>query len=98
MPLFFLFALALELVEGRDQNSTAVDAYQIEVETTSLIRAAEELLTTTRSLKEAWLFGQLDTLRESKVTDKTDEDAQATGDAFLRVMKNATQEKQSKSD
>lgn len=52
----------------------------------SQIRAAEDILSLTRSLKEAWLFGQLNTLGESKVALKTDEDAKAVAEGLQSLL------------
>ncbi|KAF8246632.1 hypothetical protein K440DRAFT_630792 [Wilcoxina mikolae CBS 423.85] len=49
-----------------------------------MIRAAEDLVALTRSLKEAWLFGQLGRGFEGGVTE-TDEDARVVGE-LLRGM------------
>ncbi|KAI9874990.1 MAG: hypothetical protein M1830_009051 [Pleopsidium flavum] len=79
--------VALAPVSGRDRNTTAVEVYQIEIETAALIRAAEDILSLTRSLKEAWLFGQLNTLGESKAALKTDEDAKVVAEGLQRLLK-----------
>jgi hypothetical protein len=49
-----------------------------------MIRAAEDLVALTKSLKEAWLFGQLGSGFEGGVTE-TDEDATVVGE-LLRGM------------
>jgi len=54
--------IALAPISTHDRNTTAVETYQMEVETAALVRAAEDILSLTRALKEAWLFGRLDTL------------------------------------
>ncbi|KAI9782318.1 MAG: hypothetical protein M1816_001931 [Peltula sp. TS41687] len=57
--------IALSPVRNSNHNrssTTAVEAYQMEVETAALVRAAEDLLSLTRALKEAWLFGRLNTI------------------------------------
>ncbi|KIW99144.1 uncharacterized protein Z519_00807 [Cladophialophora bantiana CBS 173.52] len=41
---------------------TAVQQFQLEVESTAIVRAAEEIMMLTRTMKEIWLFGGLDTL------------------------------------
>lgn len=51
------------------------------------IRAAEDILSLTRSLKEAWLFGQLNTLGESQVATKTDGDAKAVAEGLETLLK-----------
>lgn len=49
-----------------------------------MIRAAEDLLSLTRSLKEAWLFGQLGS--ELGVVDPaTDENAKQVGKALQKL-------------
>lgn len=40
----------------------------------SLIRAAQDILSLTRQMQETWLFGKLDTIGESKVERRTEED------------------------
>jgi len=51
--------ITLAPIDGKDKCVTASEVYQIEVHAAAMIRAAEDLLALTRSLKEAWLFGQL---------------------------------------
>ncbi|KAH0536812.1 hypothetical protein FGG08_006345 [Glutinoglossum americanum] len=79
--------LALAPVEGRDRNTTAVEAYEIEVQTAALVRSAEDILSLTRSLKEAWLFGQLNSVDGTRGMPKTDEDAKAVGEALQKLLK-----------
>ncbi|MCJ1316735.1 hypothetical protein MMC15_002056 [Xylographa vitiligo] len=54
--------IALAPISTPSLTPTAVETYQMEVETAALVRAAEDILALTRALKEAWLFGRLDTL------------------------------------
>ncbi|KAI9780461.1 MAG: hypothetical protein M1839_006735 [Geoglossum umbratile] len=79
--------LALAPVEGKDRNATAVEAYEIEVQTAALVRSAEDILSLTRSLKEAWLFGQLNSVGGTQGTPQTDDDARAVGEALQRLLK-----------
>ncbi|MCJ1362518.1 hypothetical protein MMC16_001621 [Acarospora aff. strigata] len=76
---------------GGGRTRTAVEVYQIEVETAALIRAAESLLSLTRSLKEAWLFGTLKTLgtEEStrKAEGKMDEDVRGVAEGLERLIR-----------
>ncbi|TQB75106.1 hypothetical protein MPDQ_003652 [Monascus purpureus] len=58
--------MATATVENSNHASTAVETYQLDVESTALIRAAEDILSLTRSMKEAWLFGKLNTLGEDE--------------------------------
>lgn len=44
---------------NKSEETLAVETLQIESNTTSIIKVAEELLTITRSLKEAWILGQV---------------------------------------
>lgn len=64
-------------------TASAVNTYQIEVETAALVRAVEDLLTLTRLLKETWLFGKLDTLAKDQGPGKEEsimgEDVQTVG-------------------
>ncbi|KAF8542645.1 surfeit locus protein 5 subunit 22 of mediator complex-domain-containing protein [Trichophaea hybrida] len=76
--------MQLSPVENKDKNIAAAEAYQIETHASSMIRAAEDLVALTRSLKEAWLFGQLGRGFEGGVTE-TDEDARVVGE-LLRGM------------
>ncbi|KAI9702595.1 MAG: hypothetical protein M1836_001075 [Candelina mexicana] len=73
-------------ISAPERNATAVDAYQLEVETAALIRAAEDILTLTRSLKEMWLFGQLDTIGESKFNERTEEAARGVLEGLQKVV------------
>lgn len=50
------------------------------------IRAAEDVQTLIRQLQEMWLFGQLNTLGESKVQQQTDENAKAVADLLKQLM------------
>ncbi|KIX98372.1 uncharacterized protein Z520_05673 [Fonsecaea multimorphosa CBS 102226] len=44
-------------------TDTAVQQFQLDVESTAIVRAAEEIMMLTRTMKEIWLFGGLDTLK-----------------------------------
>lgn len=71
-------------VEGNSRDVTAAQTYQIECHTSSMIRAAEDLLALTRSLKEAWLFGQLGS--ELGVVDPaTDANAKEVGEMLRKL-------------
>ncbi|KAJ5737145.1 uncharacterized protein N7483_002270 [Penicillium malachiteum] len=58
--------MATATVQNPSYTSTAVETYQLDVESTALIRAAEDILALTRTMKETWLFGKLDTLGEDE--------------------------------
>ncbi|KAJ5605542.1 hypothetical protein N7510_008323 [Penicillium lagena] len=58
--------MATATVDNPSYTSTAVETYQLDVESTALIRAAEDILALTRTMKETWLFGKLNTLGEDE--------------------------------
>ncbi|KAI9824968.1 MAG: hypothetical protein M1826_007220 [Phylliscum demangeonii] len=81
-------------MHGKDQNAAAVDAYQIEVETAALLRAAEDLLSLSRSLKEAWLFGRLrDMTGDDRLLPAVERDAVAVGAMVQRLLRWEEREK-----
>ncbi|KAK9372188.1 surfeit locus protein 5 subunit 22 of mediator complex-domain-containing protein [Lipomyces chichibuensis] len=51
--------VALAPVSGKDKTTTATETYQIECHATSIVRAIEDLLMVSRSLKESWILGQV---------------------------------------
>lgn len=64
----------------------AVDAYKMEVETAALIRAAEDILSLTRVMKEMWLFGKLQTVGISEAEDRVEESARGVEEGLRRLM------------
>jgi len=60
--------------EGKDNPPTLVDTMNkkltVDVNVTAMIRAAEELMVLTRTMKELWLFGGLDTLEGDQSTEE----------------------------
>ncbi|ODM20639.1 hypothetical protein SI65_03692 [Aspergillus cristatus] len=83
--------MATATVENTSHTSTAVETYQLDVESTALIRAAEDILSLTRAMKETWLFGKLDTLgedeRDVKRREKLEGDAEAVQKVIEKVLK-----------
>lgn len=106
-------------VEQASHTSTAVETYQLDVESTALvcphtpiqfdsskdqepyktktstslttplkqkIRAAEDILSLTRTMKETWLFGKLDTLGEDERDVKRREDLENDALAIQKVI------------
>jgi hypothetical protein len=70
-------------------TETSAQQFQLNVESTAVIRAAEEIMMLTRSMKEIWLFGGLDTLdsdRAGKDVDGHDEDAQKKMEEDVRIV------------
>jgi len=64
----------------------AAQAFQMEVETTALIHAAEDLLRLTRELKEMWLFGPLRGLGEGEEDGKMGEDVRKVGEMVETLL------------
>lgn len=73
--------------DSRNRNITATESLQIEVETAALVKAAEDITSLTRLLKEAWLFGQLDTIGPSEAEGRTDEHARLVAGQLGRLLK-----------
>lgn len=53
------------------------------------IRAAEDILTLTRSMKETWLFGKLDTLGEDESETKRREQLESDAGVIQKVIEDA---------
>ncbi|KAL8698063.1 MAG: hypothetical protein Q9224_002024, partial [Gallowayella concinna] len=69
-----------------DRNAAAVDAYKMKVETAALIRAAEDILSLTRVMKEMWLFGKLQTVGTDEVEERAEESAKGVEAGLRRLM------------
>ncbi|KAK0967240.1 hypothetical protein LTR91_017218 [Friedmanniomyces endolithicus] len=67
----------LAAVDGTDRNKTAIAQYHLQTETAALITTAENAQSLIRQLQEMWLFGQLDTLGDTKARQQSDEDAKS---------------------
>ncbi|EME84061.1 uncharacterized protein MYCFIDRAFT_195222 [Pseudocercospora fijiensis CIRAD86] len=80
-----LIGLAAVRNKQTDRSVTAVTQYQIQTETAALIRAAEEVQSLIRQMQEMWLFGQLNTLDESKAQKQSDENAAVVAD-LLKLL------------
>ncbi|EED21928.1 cell cycle control protein Cwf15, putative [Talaromyces stipitatus ATCC 10500] len=82
--------LAPSRVENSENANTAVGVYNLNVETTALIRAAEDLLSLTRYMKEAWLFEKLNTVGEDehdkRRNQKLEEDVAGVREAVQRGL------------
>ncbi|KAL8728025.1 MAG: hypothetical protein Q9166_005696 [cf. Caloplaca sp. 2 TL-2023] len=75
--------------EPGDRNAAAVDAYKMEVETAALIRAAEDILSLTRVMKEMWLFGKLQTVGTNEAEERAEESARGVVEGLRKLMGNA---------
>ena len=62
--------------------NTAMQQFQLDVESTALVRAAEEIMTLTRSMKDVWLFGGLDTL----VSDHSGQDMEGAQPGDVKAV------------
>ncbi|OAL38597.1 hypothetical protein AYO20_02247 [Fonsecaea nubica] len=62
-------------------TDTAVQQFQLDVESTAIVRAAEEIIMLTRTMKEIWLFGGLDTLKD----DHEGQDVNGQDKAAIRL-------------
>ncbi|OJJ85089.1 RNA polymerase II mediator complex head subunit MED22 [Aspergillus glaucus CBS 516.65] len=78
--------MATATVENTSHTSTAVETYQLDVESTALVRAAEDILSLTRVMKETWLFGKLDTLGEDERDVKRREELEGDAEAMRKVI------------
>ncbi|PTU18548.1 hypothetical protein P175DRAFT_0463178 [Aspergillus ochraceoroseus IBT 24754] len=74
--------------EPTSHTTTAVETYQLDVESTALVRAAEDLLSLTRIMKETWLFGKLDTLGEDESEVTRREELERNAAAIQKVIEN----------
>ncbi|RMY78602.1 hypothetical protein D0863_00547, partial [Hortaea werneckii] len=78
--------VSLAAVENAtDRNSTALAQYQMQVETTALTRAIEEGQSFTRQLQEMWLFGQLNTIGDSRAKQRSDETAKQLSELLQQL-------------
>ncbi|TKA61322.1 hypothetical protein B0A55_11329, partial [Friedmanniomyces simplex] len=67
----------LAAADRKDRNNTAIAQYHMQTETAALITTAENAQSLIRQLQEMWLFGQLDTVGDSKAQQQSDEDARS---------------------
>ncbi|KAL9591252.1 MAG: hypothetical protein Q9179_007911 [Wetmoreana sp. 5 TL-2023] len=71
---------------GGDRNAAAVDAYRMEVETAALVRAAEDILSLTRVLKEMWLFGKLQTVGTNEAEQRAEKSARGVEEGLRKLL------------
>ncbi|KAL5332909.1 hypothetical protein BJX70DRAFT_392604 [Aspergillus crustosus] len=81
--------MATATVESTSHTTTAVETYQLDVESTALIRAAEDILSLTRVMKETWLFGKLDTLGEDESETKRREELERDAEVIQQAVEGA---------
>ncbi|KAL8775307.1 MAG: hypothetical protein Q9209_000314 [Squamulea sp. 1 TL-2023] len=58
----------------------------MEVETAALVRAAEDILSLTRMMKEMWLFGKLETLGTNEAEERAEESARGVEEGLRKLM------------
>lgn len=58
----------------------------MEVETAALIRAAEDILSLTRVMKEMWLFGKLQTVGTNEAEERAEESAKGVEEGLRNLM------------
>lgn len=46
-------------ISSKDKSALAMETYLVEESTSAMVRSLEDLLFVTRSLKEAWILGQI---------------------------------------
>ncbi|KAJ5103116.1 hypothetical protein N7532_003645 [Penicillium argentinense] len=90
--------MATATAENNTLTATAVESYQVDVESTALIRAAEDLLSVTRTMKEMWLFGKLDTIGEDERDVERREKLEADVDAVKKAVEDGSLEKLAPAD
>ncbi|KAK5310001.1 hypothetical protein LTR70_009824 [Exophiala xenobiotica] len=70
--------------EGKDYPPTLVDTMNkkltVDIATTAMVRAAEELMVLTRTMKELWLFGDLDTLASDQSPEEKEKSRKMRAD------------------
>ncbi|KAI5779703.1 surfeit locus protein 5 subunit 22 of mediator complex-domain-containing protein [Geopyxis carbonaria] len=70
--------------EKKGRTVGTSDAFAVQTHASSMVRATEDLLALTRTLKEAWLFGQIGSGFGTGST-VTDEDAKVVGEALQQL-------------
>ena len=86
-----ILAVALEETDMNDQpvapalTDTAMQQLQLEVDCTALVKAAEEIMMLTRSLKEIWLFGGLNTIKSDEEREKMEKEEKELAEEERRV-------------
>lgn len=68
------------LLQGKENPRLIYDIW------TKQVRAAEDILSLTRSMKETWLFGKLDTLGEDERDTKRREETEQNADAVKSTI------------
>jgi len=76
--------------EGATKEVAATDAFRMEVESSALVRAAEDLLQLTRELKEMWLFGPLRGIGEGEGEGGMDEDSKKVGEMVEALLQRSS--------
>lgn len=75
-------------------TDVATEQLRMDVESTALIRAAEEIMVLTRDLKDLWLFGGLNTLHgqeKGAAHEALEQDAKVVYDFMSKMVNGRTQ-------
>ncbi|TAQ87710.1 hypothetical protein B7494_g3956 [Chlorociboria aeruginascens] len=75
--------------DGATKEVAAAQAFQMEVESGALVRAAEDLLQLTRELKEMWLFGPLRGIGDGEGEGSMTEDSKKVGELVNSLLQKA---------
>lgn len=72
--------------ERKDKMLAMTEAFEMEAHASAMVRAAEDLLSLTKSLKEAWIFGKIGGDEEvvEEIRADTDRDAREVGEEMRR--------------
>ncbi|WEW57818.1 hypothetical protein PRK78_003285 [Emydomyces testavorans] len=75
-----------EQVNNSSHTASAIETYQLDVESTALVRAAEDILALTRTMKECWLIGKLNTIGEDERDVKRREELERDVEAVKKAI------------
>ncbi|CAN6616768.1 mediator of RNA polymerase II transcription subunit 22 [Trichomonascus vanleenenianus] len=70
---------------GKDRGTIASESMQIETNASTIVRAAEDLLFVTRSLKEAWILGQIKPTQDDEA-ERDGDDKHDQGNKLLDAI------------
>lgn len=86
-----ILAVALDETDMNGQpvapalTDTAMQQLQLEVDSTALVKAAEEIMMLTRNLKEIWLFGELNTIKSDEKRERMEREERELAEEERKV-------------
>lgn len=86
MPIGEFCAEFLVQKDNPSHVSTATDNYKLDLESTSLVHYVEDILSLTRTLKEVWLFGKLNTVGQDERDVKRQQAVEGDWKAMLDML------------